>query len=45
MPEVVLELQVYLGAQIPGQGLARRVLGGDWAFVSLAFWWEKVAVY
>jgi hypothetical protein len=27
MPEVVSELQAYLGAQMPGQGLALGVLG------------------
>jgi hypothetical protein len=28
MPEVLPELQAYLQAQMPGQGLAREVLGG-----------------
>jgi hypothetical protein len=28
MPEVVPELQAYLGAQMPEQGLAQGVLGG-----------------
>jgi len=27
MPEIVRELQTYLGAQMPGQGLALGVLG------------------
>jgi hypothetical protein len=30
MPEVLPELQAYLGAQMPGQGLALGVLGGAW---------------